>query len=106
MLHFLALLHLHVNSSARCLCYSGYQPANKPNKPMSVTELQPPDLWINYERGRTGNLYKSDEPDEETAMMTQSTDCRDDVDSGKIYILLLFFRFRSGFHPLTFIVSK
>ena len=52
-------------------------------KPVAVTELQPPDLWINYDRARIGNRDKCDDPDEETAMMTNSSDCRDDVDSSK-----------------------
>jgi hypothetical protein len=70
------------------LC-SGYQPANK-TEPVVVTELQPPDLWINYDRARSGNPDKCDEPDEETAMMSHASDSRDEMDPSKFYRRLYF----------------
>jgi hypothetical protein len=78
----------NINNSCdeKFLCFylscSGYQPANKA-KPAVVTELQPPDLWINYERARPANPDKSDEPDEETAMMCHAPDSRDEMESSK-----------------------
>lgn len=51
--------------------FSSYMPANK-GKPETL-EIKPPDLWINYDQPARHNLDRSDEVDEGTAMMSQTS---------------------------------
>jgi neogenin len=60
-----------------------YMPANKGKA--TALELKPPDLWINYDHVNQRNLDQSEDIDEGTAMMSQSShDERDPSDCDNV----------------------